>query len=147
MTEIPKCPYCGAEMEDHSYCWICRKCHAGSPIVIYEEKAKSMTEDEKTAYAREAALRRAEPENRVLTVEEILAKANEEDWNFVWLEHKESRTTMQLCPWHRERDKIIFCGLPFDAQIAANIVEIRKTWRCWLRKPTLEQMRTEKWEE
>lgn len=93
------------------------------------------------------ALRRAEPEMRPLTLDEILAKTNEEDWNFVWLEHKKSRTPMQLCPWHRKRDKIIFCELPFDAQIAENIVEIRKTWRCWPRKPTPEQMAAEKWEE
>ena len=93
------------------------------------------------------ALRRAEPEMRPLTLDEILAKTNEEDWNFVWLEHKKFRTPMQLCPWNRERDKIIFCALPFDAQIAENIVEIRKTWRCWPRKPTPEQMAAEKWEE
>lgn len=99
------------------------------------------------AIDRIANLGKVEPENRPLTLEEILAKANEEDWNFVWLEHKKSRTPMQLCPWYRKRDKIIFCDLPFDEQIAENIVEIRKTWRCWPRKPTPEQMQAEKWEE
>lgn len=131
MTETPKCIHNGAP---------CCRCMPNGPCTATGPTKKTPVE------AFSAALHRAEPEIRPLTLEEILAKANEEDWNFVWLEHKESRTPMQLCPWHRERDKIIFCGLPFDAQIAENIVEIRKTWRCWPRKPTPEQMATEKWE-
>ena len=73
MTETPKCPYCGAEMLDDSYTWICPKCYSNSPVVIWdEEKVKGMTEEEKMAYAREAALHRAEPENHPLTLEECL---------------------------------------------------------------------------
>jgi tRNA(Ile2) C34 agmatinyltransferase TiaS len=61
MTETPKCPYCGAEMLDDSYTWTCPKCYSNSPVVIWdEEKVKGMTEEEKMAYAREAALHRAE---------------------------------------------------------------------------------------
>ena len=72
MTETPKCPYCGAEMLDDSYTWICPKCRSNSPVVIWdEEKVKGMTEEEKMAYAREAALHRAEPEMRPLTLDEI----------------------------------------------------------------------------
>ena len=132
MTETPKCIHNGAP---------CCRCMPNGPCTATGPTEKTPGE------AFSAALHRAEPENRPLTLEEILAKANEEDWNFVWVEHKEYRTPMQLCPWHRKRDKIIFCGLPFDAQIAENIVEIRKTWRCWPRKPTPEQMAAEKWEE
>lgn len=174
MSETPKCPYCGAEMELKYVCGeyfcLCAACestspartskeaavaaalHRADPDTICQQLSKSLCGKgnatlEEMLEAAEQVKHRAEPEMRPLTMEEILAKANEEDWNFVWLEHKESRTPMQLCPWHRERDKIIFCGLPFDAQIAENIVEIRKTWRCWPRKPTPEQMAAEKWEE
>lgn len=132
MTETPKCIHNGAP---------CCRCMPNGPCTATGPTKKTPVE------AFSAALHRAEPENRPLTLEEILAKANEEDWNFVWVEHKEYRTPMQLCPWHRERDKMIFCGLPFDVQIAENILEIRKTWRCWPRKPTPEQMAAEKWEE
>ena len=72
MTETPKCPYCGAEMLDDSYTWTCPKCYSNSPVVIWdEEKIKGMTEEEKMSYAREAALHRAEPEMRPLTLEEV----------------------------------------------------------------------------
>lgn len=140
MNETPKCPYCGAETRlnennEGIYWYECRECNATGPTEKTPVEALS------------AALHRAEPELRPLTLDEILAKTNEEDWNFVWLEHKKFRTPMQLCPWNRERDEIIFCELPFDAQTAENIVEIRKTWRCWPRKPTPEQMAAEKWEE
>ena len=61
MREKPKCPYCGAEMLDDSYTWICPKCRANSPVVIWDEElVKSMTGEELIAYAREAALHRAE---------------------------------------------------------------------------------------
>lgn len=63
MTETPKCPYCGAEMQDDSYTWTCPKCYSNSPVVIWdEEKVKGMTEEEKMNYAREAALHRTEPD-------------------------------------------------------------------------------------
>lgn len=141
MTETPKCPYCGAETEDDSYCWICPKCHAGSPIVIYEEKTKGMTEDEKKAYAREAALRRAEPENRVLTVEE--ATGSEDP---VWLETRKTLTVMDVCiaaDFRYAEAYTIGSRIPYLLLLDS----YGKLWRCWLRKPTPEQMAAEKWEE
>lgn len=61
MIETPKCPYCGAEMLEGGYTWTCPKCYSNSPVVIwYEEKVKGMNAEEKRAYAREAALHRAE---------------------------------------------------------------------------------------
>ena len=140
MPETLKCPYCGAETRlnennEGVYWYECWECNATGPTEKTREDALS------------AALHRTEPEMRPMTLEEIQAKANEEDWNFVWLENKESRLPLQLCPWNRERNKIIFCGLPFDVQIEADIAEIRKSWRCWPRKPTPEQMAAEKWEE
>lgn len=61
MTETPKCPYCGAEMEQTGGCWVhknvpkklymffCEKCRCGSPVEETPEEALS------------AALHRAEP--------------------------------------------------------------------------------------
>lgn len=142
MTETPKCPYCGAEMLDGGYTWTCPKCYSNSPVVIwYEEKVKGMTKEEKMAYAREAALHRAEPENRPLTLDEATAIEDP-----VWLEAmgKVCIAQINLSPGERLAEyktigrgyaEYLYCG---DYGIL---------WRCWPRKPTPEQMAAEKWEE
>lgn len=69
MTETPECPYCGAEMELHNipvpdglWWYQCGCCGAIAPS------------DETPAQALAAALRRVEPENRPLTLDELRAK-------------------------------------------------------------------------
>lgn len=147
MTETPKCPYCGAEMLDDSYTWTCPKCYSNSPVVIWdEEKVKGMTEEEKMAYAREAALHRAEPENRLLTTEEIIAKIGDREWNVVWMECSVQRVTVPMCPTYRNGDTVFFCA-PLMPGCTGTISEYGKSWRCWPRKPTPEQMAAEKWED
>lgn len=149
MTETPKCPYCGAEMLDDSYTWICPKCRANSPVVIWDEElVKSMTEEELIAYAREAALHRAEPEMRPLTLEEIWEAVDDEDWNFVWLEYNLSSYTLQIIPHHRSKTYFYFLIPGVDEEGRKEpMVEINKEWRCWPRKPTPEQMAAAEWEE
>lgn len=148
MTETPKCPYCGAEMLDDSYTWICPKCRANSPVVIWDEElVKSMTEEELIAYAREAALHRAEPEMRPLTLEEVRAHcAKGPDAEPLWAEFKEE---CAISRW-------IFAVIPpdvFDRPVLSDWMatgmreEYGKEWRCWPRKPTPEQMAAAKWEE
>lgn len=144
MTETPKCPYCGAEMLDDSYTWICPKCRANSPVVIWDEElVKSMTEEELIAYAREAALHRAEPENRLLTVNE--ATGSEDP---VWLETRKRKTLMitDVCiatDYHYAEVYTIGRGIPYLILLDS----YGKLWRCWPRKPTPEQMAAEKWED
>ena len=148
MTETPKCPYCGAEMLDGGYTWTCPKCYSNSPVVIwYEEKVEGMTKEEKMAYAREAALHRAEPEMRPLTLDEIYAKLYDEDWNVAWIEVPDSQKAEPMFPYYKEENKIVFCAPPFVRVWKETISRYGKSWRCWPRKPTTEQMATEKWEE
>ena len=148
MTETPKCPYCGAEMLDDSYTWICPKCRSNSPVVIWDEElVKSMTEEELIAYAREAALHRAEPEMRPLTLAEVKSHcAKGPDAEPLWVEFMEE---CAISRW-------IFAVIPpdvFDRPVLSEwIVTDRnekygKVWRCWPRKPTPEQMEAAKWEE
>lgn len=151
MTETPKCPYCGAEMLDDSYTWTCPKCYSNSPVVIWdEEKVKGMTEKEKMAYAREAALHRAEPENRPLTLEEVLKLGKDED-SIVYIEPRR----LGGCGWYQP------CAIIFDSSAEGQKNEIHfdepgndlpefwpeaeygKTWRCWLRKPTAKERERE----
>lgn len=148
MTETPKCPYCGAEMLDDSYTWTCQKCYSNSPVVIWdEEKVKGMTEEEKMAYAREAALHRAEPEMRPLTLEEVRAHcAKGPDAEPLWAEFMEE---CAISRW-------IFAVIPpdvFDRPVLSEWIatdrseKYGKEWRCWPRKPTPEQMAAAEWEE
>lgn len=147
MTETPKCPYCGAEMLDDSYTWTCPKCYSNSPVVIWdEEKVKGMTEEEKMAYAREAALHRAEPEMRPLTLEELkayCAKGPDAEPLYIEFSH---RTT--LSRWILVAPNIE-CNEPATVTRYLDIWEqdYGKTWRCWHWKPTPEQMAAAKWEE
>ena len=137
MTETPKCPYCGAEMELKYVCGeyfcLCAVCEATSPIGTSKEAALS------------AAFHCAEPENRLLTLEEIIEKLEDKEWNVVWMECPIQRVTVPMCPQYRDGDTIICCA-PL-IQCKEKLSNYGKTWRCWPRKPTPEQMRAEKWEE
>lgn len=138
MSEIPKCPGCGADMElmhlcNAAFCYACTKCGWGSPIGIDSESAFRM------------AMRRAEPKNRVLTLEEII-KAG-----VVWLEGKplpvvpaivygevsDDANSYKTCIAFTER-----CGEINDYPV----YDYGKHWRCWLRKPTKEEMEGTPWE-
>lgn len=95
-----------------------------------------------------AALHRAEPEMRPLTLEEIWEAVDDEDWNFVWLEYNLSSYTLQIIPHHRSKTYFYFLIPGVDEEGRKEpMVEINKEWRCWPRKPTPEQMAAEKWEE
>lgn len=95
-----------------------------------------------------AALHRAEPEMRPLTLEEIWEAVDNNDWNFVWLEYNWSSYTLQIIPHYRSKTYFYFLVPGVDEEERKEtIVEINKEWRCWPRKPTPEQMAAEKWEE
>lgn len=68
MTETPRCPYCGAETRlnennEGIYWYECRECNATGPTEKTREAALS------------AALHRAEPENRPITLDEVRARS------------------------------------------------------------------------
>lgn len=134
MTETPKCPYCGAETRlnennEGIYWYECRECNAKGPTENTPVEAFS------------AALHRAEPEMRPLTLEEAT-----ESEAPVWLEAmgKVCIAQINLSPGEslaeyktigRGYAEYLYCG---DYGIL---------WRCWPRKPTPEQMAVAKWEE
>lgn len=88
-----------------------------------------------------------EGEMRPLTLEEIYAKIDDEDWNVVWIEGPDSKKAEPMCPYYKEENKIVFCAPPFVRVWEETISRYGKSWRCWPRKPTTEQMEAEKWEE
>lgn len=148
MTETPKCPYCGAKLEvTHAfvnsvfaahklvYTCFCRECGVYTPKRPTPEEALS------------AALHRAEPEMRPLTLEEVRAHcAKGPDAEPLWAEFKEecaiSRWILAVIP------PDVFDRPVLSEWIATDRSEkYGKEWRCWPRKPTPEQMTAAKWEE
>lgn len=149
MTETPKCPYCGEEMTVMAvrlarHNWI-GWCNCENCLSVGPSKSNCYTEEEAKEVAASAAIHRAEPENRLLTLEEIIEKLEDEEWNVVWMECPEQRVTVPMCPQYREGDTIICCA-PLT-QCKGKLSNYGKSWRCWPRKPTPEQMAAEKWEE
>ena len=132
MSETPKCPGCGADMElmklcNAAFCYVC-KCGWDSPIGIDSESAFRM------------AIRRVEPKNRVLTLEEV-AKSE-----VMWYDDRlRTRAQVVILGWGRcEPDftKLVDrCGDEFYRKNAS----YNDFWRCWLRKPTEAERRETPW--
>lgn len=151
MSETPKCPGCGADMElmhlcKAAFCYACTKCGWDSPIGIDSESAFRM------------AMRRAEPKNRVLTLEEV-RKAEMDTFHNVmhWLELKQPEdseirhgvlgASMFLFDEKIEDDlDVIFTAAGMGEECRMKQKEYCKYWRCWLRKPTKEEMEGTPWE-
>lgn len=132
MTEIPKCPGCGREMvpiEDfHKYFYACLDCGWKSPYGQNEKEGLDL------------ALKRAEPKNRVLTLEEV-AKSE-----VMWYDDRlRTRAQVVILGWGRcEPDftKLVDrCGDEFYRKNAS----YNDFWRCWLRKPTEAERRETPW--
>lgn len=97
-----------------------------------------------------AALHRAEPEMRPLTMVEVKAHcAKGLDAEPLWVEYD---TVRDMALWvlantpygMDERD---IPSLAYWLKDEELVSEYWKFWRCWPRKPTSEQMAAEKWEE
>lgn len=84
------------------------------------------------------ALHRVEPENRVLTLEELKNHAG-----FLWNENRYDSCEGE--PAYAENDFLYVGNGNVDLKL-----NISKTygrhWRCWLRKPTKEEMEGTPWE-
>lgn len=125
MSETPKCPGCGADMElvnlcNAAFCYVC-KCGWDSPVGVNSELAFRM------------AMRRAEPKNRVLTLEELKVYTG-----FLW---NENRFESEGEPAYAENDFLYVGNGNVDLKLNISKIYGRR-WRCWLRKPT----ETERWE-
>lgn len=114
------------------YCQLCETL-TGKPIAKMDELLT-------------AALHRAEPENRPLTLEEIIAKLENKELDVVWVECTVLMAAVPMCPSHRHGDTAFFLS-PLIRGCTDTLSNYGKTWRCWPRKPSPEQMTAAKWEE
>ena len=134
MSEKPKCPGCGADMElMHLLCnaefyYACAKCGWDSPVDVDSESAFRM------------AMRRVEPKNRVLTLEEVVrGKA-------MWYEERTRQVARVVILGYAQNEP----GFTKLIGYLANEFYRRDDtynvfWRCWLRKPTKEEMEGTPW--
>lgn len=142
MNNTPKCPGCGADMElmcllcNATFYYACAKCGWDSPVGIDPESAFRM------------AMRRVEPKNRVLTLEEVKKS------NAVWAEGKSGQLTLPPIPVlvYGEATDDCNSNTPCIALVDANadmadylVDDYNHNWRCWLRKPTKEEMEETPW--
>lgn len=140
MNNTPKCPGCVADMElmylcNSAFCYVCAKCGWDSPTGIDPESAFRM------------AMRRAEPKNRVLTLEELKAYCTEgADAAPLWYEDKDNGDVSrwmvidlpELAFGSTATVKRLLNSQFFEPAYGEN-------WRCWLRKPTEEEMEETPW--
>ena len=134
----PRCPYCGTPMVGEERiegaCWYeCYKCGATAPT----------EETEQAAYT--AAMQRWQEPNRVLTLEEVREYCKQgADAAPLWVEFSgvpSASRWMVTCALNETscNDTIRnYCGHLFTVY--------KKSWRCWLRKPTQEEMEAVPWE-
>lgn len=151
MSETPKCPYCGDRMKIRvslttpdwgllSAQYKCMTCESTSPRIEFS----GGTSNEKIIERLQAAAsRRAEPKNRVLTLEEVRAHCAEgADAAPLWVEFSRGINRWVLIAPVRET-----CKMDFVSKYLAMMgILYEKEWRCWLRKPTKEEMEGTKWE-
>jgi len=135
MSEKPKCPGCGADMElvnlcNAAFCYVCTKCGWDSPTGIDPESAFRM------------AMRRAELKNHVLTLEEVDAYCEGgADAAPLWVEFDGGINRWVLIAPVRET-----CKMDFVSKYLAMMgILYEKEWRCWLRKPTEAERRETPW--
>ena len=140
----PSCPYCGSEM-DHWYSlaigrqhYVCSECYASSP-------AKG---DELEAYT--AAMQRWQEPNRVLTMEEVEAACGlNNEMALLWVEFNCKGGCTLACQYCTMGQAIatVYMIKPYDeAETNFSKMDYCKRWRCWLRKPTKDEMEVVSWE-
>ena len=137
--KLKPCPFCGGNGANIKKLFVgdvyyvaCVVCHATSHAFDKPENAAT------------AWNRRAEPENRVLTLEEVKAHCEGGvDAAPLWVEFDEG-----LSRWVQIAPHEPGCELEY-VSVFVSIMwpQYGKGWRCWLRKPTEEETAGTPWNE
>lgn len=169
MNNTPKCPYCGDRMEIHirSYAteqelfsaWYqCVACESTSPRIEFSGNTPN---DKIKERLQAVSSRRAEPKNRVLTLEE--ARNAEVDTFGTTMHWFELKISPFICQCEEIKNVVLAVSMFFEDQSEDGEPDVMyactgepdawqhqkdygKRWRCWLRKPTKEEMEGTPWE-
>lgn len=135
------CPYCGHKMA-HQYVYgdhffRCHKCRAVAPDKDTEAEAYT------------AAMQRWQEPNRVLTMEEVEDACElDNETVLLWVEFNCNGVctlAYQYCTMG-EAIATVYMIRPYDeVETDFSKMDYRKKWRCWLRKPTKEEMEAVLW--
>lgn len=169
MSETPKCPYCGDRMALHvlphtteqeffSAWYQCVTCESTSPRVEFIGNT-SQTKIEERLQAVSSS--RAEPKNRVLTLEE--ARNAEVDTFGTAMHWLELKIRPYRCEGEEIKCAVLSVSIFFEDESEDGVPDVMysctgepeawlrqrdygRSWRCWLRKPTKEEMEETPWE-
>lgn len=148
MSETPKCPYCGDRMHIHvslitpewellSAQYRCVTCGSASPCIEFPGDTAN---DEILERTQAVSSRRAEPKNRMLTLEEATGSDKP-----VWLETMSRVLISDVCVSPDTRmAQIQIIGEASCTYLP--ICDYGVLWRCWLRNPTPKEIEATPWE-
>lgn len=131
------CPYCGHKMV-HQYVYgdhffRCSKCRAVAPDKDTEAEAYT------------AAMQRWQEPNRVLTLEEVQEHCKQGvDAAPLWVEFSGFPSASHWIVVDSPDE--VFCTDTVRNFCMSYVDIYKKSWRCWLRKPTKEEMEGTPWE-
>lgn len=156
---LPRCPWCGYMMRLKKFTpngagyeayYRCTNCDVDSPHVY----AESTEEAENKAY-KAATNHFYNPGNRVLTLEEVLeiVRQNADGYNHIcWLEKVDVRgiSTPGFLGGYGIHSEIYvnfdFYEVVTEYPDCVPREGYGKTWRCWMRNPTAQEMAETPWE-
>lgn len=148
--QAPRCPYCGAEMRNENSVGC-----IDNPRYWYRctNKGCGSTSPDKSTWwnAYRAAMTRCETPNRVLTWEEVCAACDVPEWVLLWREWNVKDAALyveQICPaYELNNEDVVFVSPGDETEGRYNKAEYGKRLRCWIRKPTMNEMENTPWEE
>ena len=162
MSEKPKCPYCGDKMILHI---LTHRCHATLTSAWYQcvtcdsesphiEFPGDMANDKIIERLQAVSSRRAEPKNRVLTLAEVqnLAYVDYEQQRILTAGYKSiiKQAENVFCPCvvaHEDLNRVGVLEIYDGSSMKLREKSMYgKYWRCWLRKPSKEEMEGTPWE-
>lgn len=153
----PRCPYCGEKMRESrsiSHCWyMCPYCLSAGPRKIIDVTGypnEELAVSDATQKAREAAMKRWQEPNRVLTLEEVADACELDDvMVLLWVEFNCNGVctlAYQYCTIQATTASVYLLKPYDEVENDFSKADYCKKWRCWLRKPTAEEMEAVPWE-
>lgn len=151
MIDKVLCPYCGSEMIGENVTQVrdvywaqakCEHCKSTGPLICGERGVVTDAEEMARKSALSAAQARYLPPNRPLTLDEVKAHCKDgASATPLWVEFDEG-----INRWVRIAPNSKGCELEYVSEFVDLMwQQYKKSWRCWLKKPTEAEMDAAGW--